>query len=192
MISIKKTSLLAAAFAMLAPFAVFADDNSPHDVVKDTGGSIVLSTNGNCVITMWPSSFDECNGHARHTFSKLTQEQRTVYFDFNRSTLNAHEKKKLDEVSNILLSSKEVASVDIVGYADVIGKSSYNKLLSLRRAETVRAYLARKGLRTRHVRVEGLGETAAFTHCDPKLPRKELVACLAPDRRAEIEVNVKY
>lgn len=191
MINLKNISLLAAAIALLAPAVVYADENAPHDVVRTTDGDIVLSTDGNCVITMWPSRHDECNGHVRHAFSRLTQEQRTVYFGFNRSTLNAHEKRKLDEVSGILLSSHEVDSVDIVGYADPIGKTSYNKRLSMRRAETVKAYLAQKGLRTRHVRVEGLGETAAYTHCDANLPRKEKIACLAPDRRVEIEVNVK-
>lgn len=192
MINLKKISVLAAAIALLAPAVVYAHSSDNYDVVRGTYGDIVLSTNGNCVYTMWPSRVDECGGHARHRFSKLTQEQRTVYFGFNRSTLNAHEKRKLDEVSSILLSSKEVSSVDIVGYTDKIGKSSYNKRLSLRRAETVKSYLARKGLRTRHVRVEGLGETGSYTHCDAKMSRKELIACLAPDRRAEIEVNVRY
>ena len=90
----------------------------------------------------------------------------------------------------MILDSKEVESVDIVGYADEIGKNSYNKKLSIRRAETVKAYLAAKGLKTRHVRVEGLGATNSVTHCDSKMPRKELIACLAPDRRVEIELNL--
>src|SRR5689334_11541542 len=113
------------------------------------------------------SGSNECGGKHHRAFSKLTREQRTVYFDFNKSTLNAKEKGKLDEVSKILTASKEVESVDIVGYADKIGKPSYNKRLSTRRASTVKSYLAAKGLKTRKVRVEGLGEANSMTHCDP-------------------------
>jgi len=194
MITIKQASLLAAFGVMLAPAALFAE-NLPHDVVKDERGNIVTSTDGNCVQTQWNSTTDECNGGvpkvAKHDIrSRLSKEDRTVYFDFNKSTLNAHEKAKLDDVSKIILDSKEVESVDIVGYADMIGKGSYNKKLSQKRAATVKSYLASKGLKTRNVRVEGLGSSNSVTHCDKKLPRKELISCLAADRRVEIELNV--
>jgi OOP family OmpA-OmpF porin len=114
-----------------------------------------------------------------------------VYFDFNKSTLNRAEKTKLDEVSKIIVESKEVESVDIVGYADMIGKASYNKKLSQKRADTVKSYLATKGLRTRNVSVRGLGATNSKTTCKESLERAELIKCLAADRRVEIELNVK-
>jgi outer membrane protein OmpA-like peptidoglycan-associated protein len=191
MINLKKASLLAAVGVMLAPAASFAaPGGSFHDVVKDARGNVVTSTNGNCVETKWMSNKDECKGR-RSIQLRLTKEQRTVYFDFNKSTLNAKEKKKLDEVSKIIIASKEVENVDIVGYADMIGKPSYNKKLSTRRAQTVKSYLAGKGLKTRKVRVEGLGEANSVTQCNADLPRNELIACLAADRRVEIELNVK-
>ena len=188
--TIKKASVLAVIGMMLAPSA-FASGADTRNVVKDARGNVVTSTDGNCVRTQWVGKTDECTGRHMHgILSKLTKEQRTVYFDFNKSTLNAKEKKKLDEVSKMIVDSKEVESVDIVGYTDEIGKSSYNKKLSSRRAETVKAYLAAKGLKTRRVRVEGLGSTNSLTHCDAKLPRKELISCLAPDRRVEMELNL--
>jgi len=191
MINIKKASLLAAVGVMLVPAASFAAGASYHDVVHDARGNVVLSTNGNCVETQWESKKNDCVGKGRGISSRLSKEQRTVYFDFNKSTLNAKEKAKLTEVSKIIVESKEVSSVDIVGYADMIGKSSYNKRLSTKRAQTVKSYLSTKGLKTRNVRVEGLGESNSVTHCDDKMERKELIACLAADRRVEIELNVK-
>lgn len=193
MITIKQASILAAVGVMLAPVAVFAADQDLRNVVKDARGNVVTSTDGNCVRSQWANGVDECNGSkvARHDIrSRLSKEDRTVYFDFNKSTLNAHEKAKLDDVSKIILDSKEVESVDIVGYTDEIGKSSYNKRLSQHRAATVKSYLAAKGLKTKNVRVEGLGEANSVTHCDNKLPHKELISCLAADRRVEIELNV--
>ena len=187
--NITKVSLLASVSMLLASPAL-ANHGHYHDVVKNTFGHIAHSTNGNCVYTRWQSNSDECTGK-QDILSRLTVEQRTVFFDFNKSTLNAREKTKLDEVSRIILDSHEVESVDIVGYADIIGKPSYNKRLSMKRASTVKSYLANRGLRTRNVSVQGMGETSANTNCSESLERNALIACLAADRRVEIKLNVK-
>lgn len=194
MINIKKASLLATVSVMLVPSIGFAE--VLQDVVHDARGNVVTSTNGNCVRTKWPSASDECAGAPakiakREVRSRVMKEERTVYFDFNKSTLNANEKTKLDEVSRIITESKEVDSVDIVGYADRIGNTSYNKRLSTKRAETVKSYLAARGLKTRNVRLEGLGETGSVTQCSDSEKRSSLIACLAEDRRVEIQLNVK-
>ena len=189
MMNLKKASLLAAISVMLAP-AAFAD-SVYKDVVKNTHGNNVVSTNGNCVITKWDANYEECGMAKRDISTKLlTKEQRNVYFDFNKSTLSVAEKKKLDEVSKIITASKEVGSVDIVGYADPVGSASYNKKLSAKRANTVKAYLAKKGLKTNRVVVEGLGESNT-AKCDVTKGKasKELIACLAEDRRVEIKLN---
>jgi outer membrane protein OmpA-like peptidoglycan-associated protein len=192
MMNLKKASVLAAISVMLAPAAFAADGYK--DVVKATGGEVVRSTNGNCVITKWNATYEECGMSKRDISAKLlTKEQRNVYFDFNKSTLSTTEKKELDEVSKIITASKEVGSVDIVGYADQVGSSSYNQKLSAKRAANVKAYLAKKGLKTNNVRVEGLGEGKSVTKCDAiakgAKASKELIACLAEDRRVEIKVN---
>ena len=194
MMNLKKASLLAAISVMLAPAAASADA-AYKDVVKSTGGAAVHSTNGNCVITKWDANYDECTGMAKRdiTASLLTKEQRNVYFDFNKSTLSKNETKKLTEVSKIVAASKEVESVDIIGYADPIGSTGYNQKLSAKRAETVKSFLSKKGLKTNKVRVEGLGESTT-AKCDSlkvkgKKASKELIACLAEDRRVEIKLN---
>jgi OOP family OmpA-OmpF porin len=35
----------------------------------------------------------------------------------------------------------------------------------------------------------GFGKTLAVKACEDKLPRKQLIECLAPNRRVEIEVK---
>ncbi len=193
MINIKKASLLAVIGVMLAPAAVYAaSENGYQDVVKDARGNVAHNSFDNCVVTKWSSSSDEC-GHkmTKHDIlSKLSTEERTVYFDFNKSTINSTEKAKLDEISSIILASKEVDSVDIVGYADKMGNPSYNKVLSKRRAEAVKKYLATKGLRTKNVSVQGMGENNSVTNCSTVTERKALISCLAADRRVEIQLNM--
>lgn len=185
MINLKKACLLASVGVMLAP-AAFAMNNT-QAVVHDARGNVVMNTFNNCVYTKWDSSVDECAGKV--SLRHLSKAQRTVYFDFNKSTLNKGEKAKLDSLSKLIVSSKEVENVDIVGFADMIGKDDYNMALSKKRANTVKSYLASKGLKTRKTRVQGLGETASVTKCDPNMARKDLIACLAEDRRVEIELN---
>ncbi len=180
----KKACLAATACVMLSP-AAFA--GAFQDVVKDKNGTVWVNSFNNCVLTKWDSSVNDCTGQ-KADLRKLDKEMRTVYFDFNRSTLNAKEKAKLDELSKLIKAAKDVESVDVVGFADQIGDSGYNKRLSTRRAETVKAYLASKGLKTRKVRIEGKGETSPVTSCNHS-DRKQQIACLAEDRRAEIEFN---
>lgn len=180
----KKACLAATACVMFAP-AAFA--GVYQDVVKDSNGHVVMNTFNNCVVTKWESNVNECSG-SRADLHKLDKEMRTVYFDFNKSTLNSKEKAKLDELSKLVKGAKDVESLDVVGYADKIGNDGYNKRLSTRRAENVKAYLSAKGLKTRKVRVEGMGESKPVTNCN-HADRKQQIACLAEDRRVEIEFN---
>lgn len=94
-------------------------------------------------------------------------------------------KKALDKVigdnPNLVLSRIKVS-----GHTDNMGKPDDNRKLSLRRAEAVRKYLIAKDTNFR-IEVAGLGETQPLVKCDEKKPRAELIRCLAPNRRVEIE-----
>ena len=185
MINVKKASLLAALGLVLAPAAVFAGSHSTsQEVVKNTFQNVVVNTFNNCVVTKWPAARNEC------TTLNITRELRTVYFDFNKSTLNAKEKGELDSLAKAIQASKSVESVDIVGFADKIGKPSYNKALSMKRAQTVKSYLAAKGLKTRNTRVEAMGEDKPVTSCDDSMAKADLINCLAEDRRVEVMLNM--
>jgi len=183
MTTLKKASLLATIGLLLVPAAVSASSEI-KSVVHSTNGNVVRSTDGNCVITQWDAKSNECG-------MQITEEMRNVFFDFNKSTLNAKEKAKLDTVAKLIKGSKEVASIDIVGYADKIGKPSYNKALSAKRAAAVKNYLAAKGLKTRKLTVESFGDTKPVTNCSSSMAKADLISCLAEDRRVEIKLNLK-
>jgi OOP family OmpA-OmpF porin len=74
------------------------------------------------------------------------------------------------------------------GYTDRIGSDKYNDRLSLRRAQAVKAYLVSKGIEANRIYTEGKGKrNPVTTGCNQK-NHKQLIACLAPDRRVEVEV----
>ena len=94
-------------------------------------------------------------------------------------------KKALDKVivDNPTLVLRKIK---VTGHTDNMGKEDDNRRLSLRRAEAVRKYLISRDGNFR-VEVAGLGETQPLVKCDAKKPRAELIRCLAPNRRVEIE-----
>jgi len=191
MIQIKNVTKLAVLGALLAP-AAFAAEGFPN-VVKDNNAHIVRNTFENCVVSNFTSPNDECTGQmGTPDLRNLSKEWKNVYFDFNKSTLNVKEKGKLDQLSKIITDSKEVKNVDLAGYADVVGNAAYNKRLSMKRAQTVKSYLAGKGLKTRKVKIEAMGEAQPLTNCgyvEGKKATAEQIACLAEDRRVEISLN---
>ena len=184
MMNLKKAALLATVSLAIAP-AAFAAGDFPN-VVKDTNSHVVRNSFDNCVVSNFNSVNNECTGELG-----ISKELLTVYFDFNKSTLNAKEKAKLDQLAKLIKQAKAVESVDISGFADIIGNSGYNKKLSQKRAVAVKSYLAKKGLKTRNVTVLALGSEKPVTDCDASLAKPERISCLSEDRRVEINLNLK-
>jgi len=111
-------------------------------------------------------------------------------FDFDKAVLRNEGKAKLDDVTGKLKGMK-LEVIIAVGHTDRIGSDKYNQKLSEKRAEAVKAYLVGKGVEPNRVYTEGKGEKQPVTgdKCgkgDKKT--KQLVECLQPDRRVEIEV----
>jgi len=189
--SVKFTKLLATTALLLATtacgydgtMAPYTSDN--HDVVRDSNGQIVHSTNGNCVRTQWLSDTDACP-----MGNEIVQAEKIVFFEFNRSNLTPKAQSDLNALAQALKANQTVKEVKIVGYADRIGSSAYNEKLSQKRAETVRNYLLAKGYaNARVVDVRWVGESKPSTNCPAKASRAKQISCLKGDRRVEVEVE---
>ena len=78
----------------------------------------------------------------------------------------------------------------VTGHTDPIGSQAYNQKLSERRADAVRDYLVSKGVPKDKIETLGMGKTQPVPGvvCNMKA-MKELIACLAPNRRVEVEVK---
>ena len=74
-------------------------------------------------------------------------------------------------------------------HADRIGSQQYNQKLSERRAESVKSYLVSKGTDRDKIETIGMGKTVPAKFCPDIKNRKELIACLAPNRRAIIAIK---
>lgn len=106
-------------------------------------------------------------------------------FKFGNDQLSPGGKKALDD---LVKSGKLNRSTRyrIEGHTDNIGDKWDNGKLSVRRADSVRKYLLSKdaGLQ---LDSGGKGETSPVVQCSDKLPKDQLVKCLAPNRRVTID-----
>jgi OOP family OmpA-OmpF porin len=121
---------------------------------------------------------------------KITLQSKAL-FDFDKAVLKPEGKAALDaEVVSKLPQVQKLEIVLVSGHTDRIGSDAYNQKLSERRADAVRDYLVSKGVAKDKIEAIGLGEKQPVTggKCQQQ-NRKELIACLQPDRRVEVEVK---
>lgn len=183
-------AILAATLNFTPAFA----QTDTRDVVRDHNGTIVRNTWGYCVRTKWNIGTDPCAPAVAPAVVRqripIANEDRTVYFEFNKATLMASEKTKLDNLANTLKSDKQVKEATVFGYADRIGTTSYNDKLSQKRAQTVSNYLISRGFTNARVtETRWFGESQPATQCPDSLGRAELIRCLQKDRRVEVEIE---
>ncbi|MEK6244063.1 MAG: outer membrane protein OmpA [Pseudomonadota bacterium] len=103
-----------------------------------------------------------------------------VLFDFDKSVIKPEGKNKLDDLAaKVRAINLEV--VIAIGHTDSIGSDAYNQKLSVRRAESVKAYLVSKGIEPNRIYTEGKGEKQPVASNKTKDGRQK-------NRRVEIEV----
>ncbi len=103
-----------------------------------------------------------------------------VNFSSARSALTSESFGVLDEVAASLLAHPEVR-VEIAGHTDATGAAGPNLRLSQARAQSVMAYLARKGVDPSRMEARGYGETNPITTNRTRAGR-------ARNRRVELRV----
>jgi outer membrane protein OmpA-like peptidoglycan-associated protein len=88
--------------------------------------------------------------------------------------------RALNKVADVLNEFPETR-IHIYGHTDSVGKESFNRTLSTRRAESVARYLAAQGISLERFSIEGFGETRPIASNNTKVGR-------AKNRRVEIEI----
>src|SRR5262245_57875894 len=116
---------------------------------------------------------------------------------FNKAEMTPENKKELDEfLAELKKATKqrgavELGAVIVTGHTDRIGSLGYNMKLSERRAVVVKDYLVSTGIDQKLIFWEGKGPKQPIPvtkFCDNKMKRKQLIECLAPNRRVTVEV----
>ena len=109
-----------------------------------------------------------------------TLSSSTVYFEFDKSTIPASERGKLEAVKQ-WLDANPGRSLFLAGHADKRGTPEYNRALGERRALAVREYLAGLGLTPANLYTNSYGSDRPAVQGDDE-------AAFAKNRRVEIGV----
>jgi OOP family OmpA-OmpF porin len=107
-------------------------------------------------------------------------------FGFDSAVLKSPQ-PALDRFADDYQRSGSQALVRISGHTDRLGKPAYNQRLSQRRADAVRDYLQARGLPAARLQAQGRGASAPKVKDCKQGKRAELIVCLAPNRRVELE-----
>lgn len=106
-------------------------------------------------------------------------------FGFDSAVLSSEGQQAVQGILAQVREASQVQSIRVTGYTDRIGSARYNQALSLRRAEAVRSALVQGGVPAASISAEGRGAADPMVQCAQR-NRRELIACLAPNRRVQI------
>ncbi len=104
-----------------------------------------------------------------------------VNFNFNSDTLLPTSFAELKKLSALLTENPQI-KVDIVGHTDSIGVEDFNKMLSEKRAVSVRNYLLNQGISSKRMNAYGVGDSQPIA-------TNETEAGRALNRRTEIIIR---
>jgi len=103
-----------------------------------------------------------------------------AFYDTGKAVLKPAGKEKLDDLIG-KIKGMNLEVVVATGHTDAVGSDASNQKLSIRRAESVKAYLVSKGIEKNRVYTEGKGEKQPVAD-------NKTAAGRAKNRRVEIEV----
>lgn len=106
---------------------------------------------------------------------------RNIYFDFEKATFKTDSYAELNKLETMMKQNVSL-EVEIGGHTDSVGDNTFNKQLSLRRANAVKAFLTSKGVDTRRIKTVGYGETRPLASNDDEAEGRQF------NRRVEFKV----
>jgi OOP family OmpA-OmpF porin len=108
---------------------------------------------------------------------------------FDKAEMTPDNVKELDEFMADL-KPVTLGALIVTGHTDRIGSLKYNQRLSERRAVVVKDYIVSKGVDPKLIFWEGKAfkqPIPVTKFCSNKMKRKQLIECLAPNRRVTVE-----
>lgn len=206
------TSLLLGAALVVSPLAVAQQDEGSVDTVWTNGeGQPWKNADGEC----WrdPNQPDgspvaECGDTLAEaeeepepapepeprteTRTETDRLDADTLFEFGSATLTDAAEDSIDTLLDRRTGDWDLQAITIIGYTDRIGDEENNLELSRERAQSVADYLQqRSDMAGVDVTVEGRGEADPRVTCEDADGRDELIDCLAPNRRVELEMELQ-
>ncbi len=105
-----------------------------------------------------------------------------VFFETDSSELTPQSRATLDKQAQWLTTYSQYGQFTVEGHADERGTREYNIALGARRAQTVRDYLASRGIQPNRMRTISYGKERPVAVCND-------ISCWSQNRRAVTVLN---
>jgi peptidoglycan-associated lipoprotein len=105
-----------------------------------------------------------------------------VFFETDSTELTPQSRATLDKQAQWLTQYSQYGQFTVEGHADERGTREYNIALGARRAQTVRDYLASRGIQTSRMRTISYGKERPVAVCND-------ISCWSQNRRAVTVLN---
>ena len=106
---------------------------------------------------------------------------KNIFFDVNKSELKPESLSELENIRD-LLARHPHWNIQINGHTDNVGPAEVNRALSLKRAQSVVAYLIQQGISPARLRAKGFGSEKPLVSNDDEKEGRQI------NRRTEIEI----
>lgn len=136
------------------------------------------NTNNPLLINLKESEITEAAFNSAGVGSKFNLNR--IFFEFNSAGLLAVSYAELDKLAEIL-KAKPTLRIEIRGHTDNVGSESYNKSLSINRAQAVYEYMLAAGIEKSRMKYRGFGAKVPVASNDTDDGRSQ-------NRRVEIVV----
>lgn len=87
-----------------------------------------------------------------------------IYYDFNKSAIRAGEARDLEAMAKLMHSYPSM-EIELGAHTDVRGTEGYNLQLSLKRAESAKQFLVKRGIEANRIKAFGYGEAYPRNRC---------------------------
>lgn len=150
------------------------DDGQPKKVRKER-----KKVSENKPITRMETPEERAERTVRVT-KEINLYAKTILFDVNKSVVKTQAEFILDNIAKIMNENDDFNFI-IEGHTDNTGVAEHNLQLSQERADAIKAYLIRKGVKSKRLEAKGYGQTRPIESNDTERGREI-------NRRVEINV----
>lgn len=109
----------------------------------------------------------------------------TIHFDYNTNLMPSDAYRSLDKIAAMMLQD-QTFEISVKGYTSGLGRTTYNRKLSVFRANIVKIYLVGKGIDPGRIRAIGMGEknpVGPNTSVEGRKDNRRVEIELAPHRK---------
>ena len=127
------------------------------------------------------------NNYVPANTSLVKANTASVLFAFDRFDTSAIEQGAIsvEAIATEIKQSEKNTPIIVSGFADPLGKFSYNHQLSSERANTVAKLLVQQGIDPNRIQIQANSQTDLYQQCSGGR-NAQLISCLAPNRRVNI------